>query len=197
MFLVAWCLFAVVAGCVTSICTDYCRRLQAAHVQLHTKRQIHRQGERRRPSIRPSPMPIRRLRSAVSRHVEAPPSVVTRGTTLTRTPLPATLCAVQAGSKASRKHNKDDRSASFDASKRIALEEMVQSYKEREERATGDAKHLREEARNAKLKNRALFDRQGRKLGGGTWIERRNDNGGSATPRTILNRVSTVSQILE
>lgn len=67
--------------------------------------------------------------------------------------------AFQAGSKAPRKHNKDDRSASVDASKRAALEEMVQSYKEREEKATGDAKHLREEARDAKMKNRALFDR--------------------------------------
>lgn len=36
---------------------------------------------------------------------------------------------------------------------------MVGSYKEREERATADAKRLREEARDAKLKNRALFDR--------------------------------------
>ncbi len=36
---------------------------------------------------------------------------------------------------------------------------MVHSYKEREERAIADAKHLREEARDATLKNRALFDR--------------------------------------
>lgn len=74
--------------------------------------------------------------------------------------LTTTRCASQAGSKASRKHNKNDgRSASFDASKRAALEEMVQSYKEREERATGDARHLREEVKDAKHKNRALFDR--------------------------------------
>lgn len=36
---------------------------------------------------------------------------------------------------------------------------MVCSYKEREERATADAKRLREEAKDAELKNRALFDR--------------------------------------
>eukprot|EP00752_Nemacystus_decipiens_P002720 g2539.t1 len=64
----------------------------------------------------------------------------------------------KAGSKASRK-NKDERSASLDASKRAALEEMVKSYKEREERATVDAKRFKEEARDAKQKNRALFDR--------------------------------------
>eukprot|EP00903_Cladosiphon_okamuranus_P012440 g11653.t1 len=65
----------------------------------------------------------------------------------------------KAGGKASRKRNKDDRSASVDASKRAALEEMIRSYKEREEKATGDARHWRDEARDAKLKNRALFDR--------------------------------------
>ncbi|CAN0331814.1 unnamed protein product [Ectocarpus sp. 12 AP-2014] len=67
----------------------------------------------------------------------------------------------KAGTKASRR-KKDDQNndgCSGDASKRAALEEMVGSYKEREERATADAKRLREEARDARLKNRALFDR--------------------------------------
>ena len=36
---------------------------------------------------------------------------------------------------------------------------MVHSYKDREERAIVDAKLLKEEVRDAKLKNRALFDR--------------------------------------
>lgn len=77
----------------------------------------------------------------------------------------------QGGSKASRKHDKGDRSASLDTSKRAALEEMVQSYKEREERATGEAKRLRGEARDAKLKNRALFDRYGGWAGVGSSLK--------------------------
>lgn len=43
--------------------------------------------------------------------------------------------------------------------KQEALEAMVATYKEREERIAADAKLLREEARDAKHKNRALFDR--------------------------------------
>ncbi|CBJ32464.1 conserved unknown protein [Ectocarpus siliculosus] len=71
------------------------------------------------------------------------------------------LVSGKAGTKASRRKKDDQNSdgGSGDANKRAALEEMVGSYKEREERATADAKRLREEAKDAKLKNRALFDR--------------------------------------
>ncbi|CAN0004803.1 unnamed protein product, partial [Ectocarpus sp. 6 AP-2014] len=71
------------------------------------------------------------------------------------------LVSGKAGTKASRRKKDDQNSdaSSGDANKRAALEEMVGSYKEREERATADAKRLREEARDVKLKNRALFDR--------------------------------------
>ncbi|CAN0228063.1 unnamed protein product, partial [Pylaiella littoralis] len=62
----------------------------------------------------------------------------------------------KAATKGSRKKGDESK---VDADKRAALEEMVCSYKEREERATADAKRLREEAKDAELKNRALFDR--------------------------------------
>ena len=68
---------------------------------------------------------------------------------------------VQGGKKGSRRkgYAADVAGEENGDGKRAALEEMVTSYKEREERAMGDAEVLKEQARDAKLKNRALFDR--------------------------------------
>lgn len=88
----------------------------------------------------------------------------------------APKCLRHAGPKQVGKKTRRKRDASEEGDgnaavvKRAALEEMVSSYKEREERAMADAHVLRERARDATMKNRALFDRSER------WRSRRRDS---------------------